>query len=415
MSSPIQIKEALSKHPEWKGVESIAKLLVESGFQCCLVGGCVRDFLRGQTPHDLDLVTNAQPDEILRIFPDALEIGKQFGVLRVKHSLLPQGRAIEIATFREEDEYFDGRRPERIIWSDLPKDAKRRDFTINALYLDLQTEQLIDPLGGLSDIKRKILRAIGNPEKRFLEDHLRILRALRFSHHFQFSIESQTDEAIQKHLPLIAKLSSERITEEMKKFFSQQVKEGLDLLNKKNVLKILFPQVNDSWQQILWGKSSAWISFLMLLSQCRLDGLEQGVDPSNFFPFFLLSREEKRTLSAFDSFVQKLTDEKNDHAQLFLDLVKKKFIFDFQVSLCLPGERLRKRAEEFSQFLSEKGWGSRTSPHPLISGQDLKELKIKEQLFQKVLDTVYLEQLRGDLQNYDQAVKRAVSISSSVE
>src|SRR5438270_2267020 len=187
----------------------IAAALQSRGYQAYFVGGCVRDLLLGRTPKDYDIATDARPDQVIELFPRADLVGAHFGVVLVD--------GVEVATFRSDHSYLDGRRPEGVTFESDPKqDVLRRDFTINALLLDprtAQTEQpergVVDFVNGVADLRAGVIRAIGNAEARFQEDHLRMLRAIRFACRFGFTIETETMHAISKLRAWIARVSPE--------------------------------------------------------------------------------------------------------------------------------------------------------------------------------------------------------------
>ena len=164
--------------------QEIVQNLQEAGHEALFAGGCVRDFLRAVLPKDFDIATSARPDQILELYPKGDTIGAHFGVILVKKA----GQNFEIATFREDGDYKDGRRPESVSFSTAKKDAQRRDFTINGLFYNPVKRELIDYVGGKTDIESKIIRAIGDPEARFEEDYLRLLRAIRFATVLDFKI-----------------------------------------------------------------------------------------------------------------------------------------------------------------------------------------------------------------------------------
>ena len=194
----------------------IVRRLQAAGFAAFWVGGCVRDFLLGREPQDYDIATNALPDAVEKLFPHTVAVGKKFGVIIVVES----GQQFQVATFRAESDYQDGRRPEQITFGDPQADASRRDFTVNGLFYDPIAKQLRDWVGGEKDLRARVLRTIGSPEERFAEDHLRLLRAVRFAAQLDFEIEPQTFTAIQRLAPKIKDISAERIREELVKLFS---------------------------------------------------------------------------------------------------------------------------------------------------------------------------------------------------
>jgi len=214
-------------------VRFITNRLKENGYQAYPVGGCVRDTLLMRIPHDWDVTTNARPDEILEVFYDhrCIEKGRHFGTIGV----ISEGEQIEVTTFRMEGTYSDMRRPDSVIYADeLKDDLLRRDFTVNAMAFD-EDGRVIDCFSGLSDLNNRIIRAVGDPERRFGEDALRIMRAVRFASELGFSIEEETKTALFKQKNLLKRIASERIFEELKRLMlgknvSETVHEYADVL-----------------------------------------------------------------------------------------------------------------------------------------------------------------------------------------
>ncbi len=195
---------------------SIVQTLREAGHIAYFAGGCVRDELFGIAPKDFDVATDAAPQRIAALFPRTEEVGARFGVMIVKG----RGQMVEVATFRADGPYSDRRRPDTVTFSDPQTDAARRDFTVNALFLDPLSSskgQVIDYVNGLVDIKAKVLRAVGDPDERFKEDDLRILRAIRFAARFKLSIDPATSDAIRRHAGQLSGISRERVGEEIRK------------------------------------------------------------------------------------------------------------------------------------------------------------------------------------------------------
>jgi poly(A) polymerase len=217
----------------------IATKLREHGFQAWLVGGCVRDLVLGREPSDYDIATDARPDQLLEFFPRAQLVGAQFGVVLVD--------GVEVATFRSDHSYQDGRHPSEVTFERGPKqDVLRRDFTINALLLDplALSSPVVDYVGGLEDLGRHIIRAIGDPEQRFEEDHLRMLRAVRFAARFGFEIEPATMAAIQKLHQQIMRVSPERIRDELVRILTEgAARRGFELLDQSGLLVDILPEV----------------------------------------------------------------------------------------------------------------------------------------------------------------------------
>jgi len=218
----------------------LVRRLQAAGFEALWVGGCVRDYLLGREPDDYDIATNALPEKIEQLFPHTIGVGRKFGVMIVVEAK----QQFQIATFRAESDYRDGRRPETVAFGDARADALRRDFTINGLFFDPVTGQSHDWVGGEADLRAGIIRTIGAPEQRFAEDHLRMLRALRFAARLVFEIEPQTFAAVKTHAQKIKLISAERIRDELIKLFQPpHAARGLELLRASGLLEHLLPEL----------------------------------------------------------------------------------------------------------------------------------------------------------------------------
>ncbi|MBU0650434.1 HD domain-containing protein [bacterium] len=226
----MQDKEALN----------IVKKLRSKGFTAYYAGGCVRDMIMGIPSEDIDIATNAIPDEVIKLFKRTIPVGLQFGVVIV----MAGEKKYEVATFRTDLDYKDGRHPEGVTFSSQEEDAKRRDFTINGMFYDPIEEKIIDFVSGQEDIKKQIIRAIDDPDRRFEEDKLRMLRAVRFSARFNFKIEDNTFNAIKRHAHKINEVSAERVRDELVKMFTNKNRSlALQLLNDTELLKQILPEV----------------------------------------------------------------------------------------------------------------------------------------------------------------------------
>ena len=203
----------------------IASRLQRAGFAAFWVGGCVRDFLLGREPQDFDIATDATPEQVEKIFHKTIPVGRKFGVMVV----VEDQQQFQVATFRAETDYQDGRRPEKVIFASAEADALRRDFTVNGLFYDPLTEKIHDWVGGEKDLRAKIIRTIGAPEERFAEDHLRLLRAVRFAAQLEFEIETQTFAAVKALAPKIKLISAERVRDEFIKLFAPPADGGARL------------------------------------------------------------------------------------------------------------------------------------------------------------------------------------------
>ena len=203
-------------------------------------GGCVRDMVRGVEPNDYDIATTATPEQVQNLFPKTIPVGVQFGVILV----LKSGHQFEVATFRSDEAYLDGRRPTSVRYGSPEEDAQRRDFTINGLFYDPVANEIIDYVGGREDIGRKLVRTIGEPRHRFGEDKLRLLRAIRFAANLGFEIEEKTFEAVREMAAEIQAVSTERIREELVKIFTRpNAGDGLELLDESGLLRSVLPEV----------------------------------------------------------------------------------------------------------------------------------------------------------------------------
>jgi poly(A) polymerase len=221
--------------------DQICATLRSRGRQAYLVGGCVRDLVLGREPADYDICTDARPESVQELFPRSLAVGAKFGVILV----VEDGAEVEVATFRSDIGYSDGRHPDRVIYSDSPKeDVRRRDFTINGLLMDAATREVLDFVDGRTDLRAGIVRAIGDPRVRFAEDKLRMMRAVRFAARFGFQIEPETLAAAQVLAAQIPQVSPERIREELTKLLTEgAARRGFELLDETGLLAIVLPDV----------------------------------------------------------------------------------------------------------------------------------------------------------------------------
>ena len=224
-----------------RGALNIIKTLKNIGFECYLVGGCVRDAMIKKKPTEWDLTTNATPKQVAKLFKKAVPTGVKYGTVTI---ILPDGQ-YEITTYRSDAKYSDGRHPDKVRFTkSLKEDLARRDFTVNAMAYDPETKELVDIFNGQGDLKKKIIRAVGNPIKRFKEDGLRAVRACRFAAKLGFKIEAKTLKAITKTLSIAKKVAPERIHDELLKMMAAEKPSiALDLMHKTGLLKLIIPEL----------------------------------------------------------------------------------------------------------------------------------------------------------------------------
>lgn len=220
----------------------ICTTLRRAGHRALLAGGCVRDMLLGAEPKDYDVATSATPDETARLFSRVISVGAQFGVQIV---VLPEGR-FEVTTFRSDGPYLDGRHPSSVNFDDERADAQRRDFTINAMFMDPESWQVVDYVGGQGDLRNRIVRTVGEPEARFQEDYLRLIRAVRFAGRLGFEIEPRTFSAIASMAHLISKTSVERVRDELIKILTEGGgRRAFELMDQTGLLKQVLPEMDE--------------------------------------------------------------------------------------------------------------------------------------------------------------------------
>ncbi len=227
--------------PLESGARAVCKALRAEGHRALFAGGCVRDRLLGVPPKDYDIATDATPDQVQARFPRSFAVGKQFGVITIVRD---EGQ-YEVATFRDDGPYLDGRHPAEVTFANLTEDATRRDFTINALYYDPRKEEVVDLVGGRADLNAGVVRCVGVPEQRFREDHLRMLRAVRFAARLGFAIDEATQAAIHAYAPRIAKTSPERVRDELLKMLCEGgAQHAFQLLDQSGLLRQVLPEIS---------------------------------------------------------------------------------------------------------------------------------------------------------------------------
>jgi poly(A) polymerase len=262
--------------------ERICRTLRRAGHQAYFVGGCVRDILLEREPADYDVATDATPDQVQQLFPHSLAVGAKFGVIVVTEASGDDAALqVEVATFRSDVGYSDGRHPDRVVYSDSPEqDAQRRDFTINALLLDPESQEVLDFVCGRDDLRAGIIRAIGRPQDRFGEDKLRMVRAVRFAARFRYAIEASTFTAIVKAAPEVHEVSAERLRDELTKILTEgAARRGFELLDDTRLLPELLPEIarmkGVEQPPQFHPEGDVWTHTLMMI-----EGLRAGCSPT---------------------------------------------------------------------------------------------------------------------------------------
>ncbi|MBA0084929.1 MAG: CCA tRNA nucleotidyltransferase [Acidobacteria bacterium Pan2503] len=256
---------------------AICELLERHQYRALLVGGCVRDLLLGREPADYDVATDATPVEVAGLFPESVAVGAQFGVM-----LIPKdGLKVEVATFRSDVGYSDGRHPDRVLYSKTPQeDVERRDFTINGLLMRHDTGEVLDFVGGRKDLQGGLVRAIGDPDRRFAEDKLRMMRAVRFAARFGFEIDEATFGSIRRHVSEIQRVSPERLREELTKMLGEgAARRAFELLEETGLLAQVLPEIaamkGVEQPPEFHPEGDVWIHTRLLLEK-----LEKGASPT---------------------------------------------------------------------------------------------------------------------------------------
>jgi poly(A) polymerase len=434
--------------------EHICRTLRSAGSQAYFVGGCVRDILLHREPADYDVATDATPERVERIFPDSLMVGAKFGVVVVMQqsaaSEQPENASetVEVATFRSDVGYTDGRHPDQVVYAkSAQEDVQRRDFTMNGLLLDPETNEVLDFVGGRDDLRAGIIRAIGHPEDRFREDKLRMLRAVRFAARFGYTIEPETMCAIQKLASEIGQVSAERVRDELTKLLTEgAARRGFELLDETRLLPHILPEISrmKGVQQPpqFHPEGDVWIHTLLMLEGLLPQSsptLAWGVllhdvgKPATFSPSsgpngrIRFDRHVEVGTRMAEEICERLRFSNDDTAQIaslvathlkFKDVPQmkrstlKRFVrldrFDEHMELhrldCLSSHRNLENYEFMRHFLAETP-PEQVRPVRLLTGDDLIGLGFRPgPEFKEILDAVEDGQLEGAVSTHDDAM-----------
>jgi len=423
----------------------ICRTLVSRGFVAYFVGGCVRDLLLQREPADYDVATTATPAEVEEIFPGSLTVGAQFGVVIVPG----EAAQIEVATFRSDIGYSDGRHPNRVEFTKTPEeDAKRRDFTINGMFLDPANDRVLDFVGGQDDLRAGIIRAIGDPKLRFEEDKLRLVRAVRFAARFDYKIEPLTFKAIRQSAAEITQVSAERLRDELTKMLTEgHARRAFELLDESGLLSVVLPEISAmhgvEQPPQYHPEGDVWIHTMMMIEK-----LPEGCSPTLAWGVLLhdvgkpptfRSAAETGDRIRFDNHVDvgvkmaeaichrlRFSNEDTDQIAAlvanhmrFKDVTQmrtstmKRFVrlprFDEHLELhrldCLSSHRKLDNLELVRKFIEETP-AEQVHPPRLINGNDLQGMGFRPgPQFKEILDAVEEAQLEGKLLSREDALR----------
>ncbi|MGB7283533.1 MAG: CCA tRNA nucleotidyltransferase [Candidatus Acidiferrum sp.] len=422
---------------------SICNILQRNGHQALLVGGCVRDLLLGREPADYDVTTDATPERVMELFPESIAVGAQFGVVLVPRD----GLKVEVATFRSDVGYSDGRHPDRVVYSKTPEeDVQRRDFTINGLLMRHNSCEVLDFVDGQSDLRAGVIRAIGEPDRRFEEDKLRMMRAVRFAARFGFDIEHKTFTAIRRHAGAVTDVSAERIRDELTKLLTEgAARRGFELLEKAWLLSIVLPEIaamkGVPQPPQFHPEGDVWIHTLLMI-----EGLRSGSSPTLAWGVLLHDVGKPPTYKPasqtgdrirFDHHVDvgvRMAEAicrryhfSNEETEQIIALVGnhmrfmavnqmrkstlKRFVrlphFEKHLELhrldCLSSHRNLDSYEEVQRFLAETP-SAEVDPQRVLTGNDLRQMGyIPGPLFSEILRAVEDAQLEGQIATKEEA------------
>lgn len=389
-------------------MKSVLNTLHEAGYQAWLAGGCVRDGILGVSPKDFDVATNALPEQVQGLFEKSVDVGKAFGVIVIPFKECQ----VEVATFRSDGDYLDGRHPEDVNYSSPEEDAQRRDFTVNALFFDIFENEIHDFVGGVADIEAQIIRAVGNPLKRFQEDQLRLLRGIRFSAQLGFSIEDSTWEAIKCFINPLKNVSRERVCDEMEKLLGcRKALLGLEALTETYLMEDIFGELSS---QITLG--NAWSVFGKINEQnapmefrWALLFLDTwSISPSKVREWVMAQPFSRKQRMDILSILKLCGDYFSGEfiEKILIDLDRSLlsvWFFDFLLVIQdvldgNPSASVEELQKKYRNNLNSKGF----LVEPLVNGGDLLRLGIeKGPLMGALLEKIYLLQIRDQVRDKD--------------
>lgn len=397
----------------------VVEKLRKHGYDALWAGGCVRDLLLDRKPKDYDVATNATPEQVREVFgkQKTLPVGAAFGVIIVRGSRGVE--PIEVATFRMDTQYSDGRRPDAVIFSTAEQDAQRRDFTINGLFYDPIEEQTIDYVDGQTDLKRRVVRAIGNPADRINEDKLRMLRAVRFTATLGFDLEASTKEAVRSNATSLSIVSAERIASELRRMLTHDTRRhAVELLHETCLLEQVFPEISEH-------RASPWWTECLT----ALERLEAPSFPTSLATLLNYPGQTKKDAEAIGRRLKLSNDEISCTSWLIgkLELAKhahqrpwpevQRTLIDPRakalMTFATANAAATKSENHGLEFCRDRlSWpADKLSPPPLVDGNDLIQAGLKPgKAFRALLERIRDAQLDDTITTFDEAVKYAHQI-----
>jgi len=387
---------------------AVASLLIDRGFTAYFAGGCVRDEILGLVPSDFDIATSARPQDIAAVFRGARGVGEAFGVMLVHW----KGRVIEVATFRTDGEYQDGRRPSEVRFATAREDAQRRDFTINGLFRDTRTDEIVDFVDGQKDLSTRTLRAIGDPAARLREDRLRTLRAVRFTARFEMSVDPLTEQAIRDAARDLVGVSRERIGGEFRRMFSHPTRlRAVQLIEEWGLDAPALGERHSRGECPRVAALQGEVSFATVLAAWRLDrtARSSALAPNDWRESLNLSIHEAKEQHEILEIVAGFERKWNDLPRCARKRMASKGSFAAAVNV-LHGTQPDRAVEILAAVAALAAEPGGLSPPPILTGSDLIALGYEPgPRFKSLLERLYDEQLEGRI------ASRAVAIAFVIE
>ena len=391
----------------------VVRRLREAGHEAWFVGGCVREMLLGHEPKDHDVTTDADPDRVEQLFEKVVEVGRRFGVMTV----VQEGVHVEVATFRTEGSYSDGRRPDEVAFATAEEDVSRRDFTINALLYDPIDDRIVDHVGGRADLEAGLIRTVGDPDQRFREDHLRLLRAVRFTARFGFRLEPATEAAVRALAARVSVVSPERIHEELERMLADANRaEAVRMLHDLGLLKAVLPPVErvEPFAPVVARLAAlpervpsvaAWA--VLLAGACADEELDELLVRLRF------SNADRKT-------VERLVRRRAEPAAFSsapLSAQRRLLADPLREALLLVAEAEARAAGEPTGFVDELRAAleqhGEELPEPFVTGADLAATAIpRGPAYARTLERLFDEQLEGRLSDREQALRRLQELAA---